>query len=177
MGDTTWPPELRYRFYRAWNIQMFGLAALALAPAFQFSAAVALVFFVGGGSVMFCGAIMSRSARREADRSTRWRNFTPLPVQVAAPPARRAGHGLHDRRGDGQAGAAARRVVSWFFVVAVGGTDLKFARSQPARPGNQLRGRGFIGRKVQRPAGHTGPFGPGDTPRATDVPDGVVGRT
>jgi hypothetical protein len=77
MGDTIWPPALRYRFYRAWNIQMFGLAAVALAPAFQFNAAVVLVVFVSGGSVMFCGAIMSRSALRDAGRSTRWRNFTP----------------------------------------------------------------------------------------------------
>jgi hypothetical protein len=77
MDTTPWPPALRYRFYRAWNIQMFGLAVAALAPALQFIQALALISFFSGAAILFCGAIMSRSALREAGRPSRWRNFTP----------------------------------------------------------------------------------------------------
>ena len=62
MDSTPWPPALRHRFYRAWNIQMFGLAVAALAPALQFIQALALISFFSGAAILFCGAIMSRSA-------------------------------------------------------------------------------------------------------------------
>jgi hypothetical protein len=77
MNETPWPPALRYRFYRAWNTQMLGLAVALLSPAVQFNTPLALTFFFGGAVVMIDGAAMSRGAMREAGRSMRWRNHTP----------------------------------------------------------------------------------------------------
>lgn len=56
---------------------MLGMAVALLSPAVQFNVAIAPVFFFGGAVVMFCGAVMSRGAMREAGRSTGWRNYTP----------------------------------------------------------------------------------------------------